>query len=1199
MKSNLLLYFSSLILILFMCVIVRGELVNRYSFTDGDTTAVDSVGGQHGTLEGTAYISGNAVQLDGDNDYVDLPGGLITGFTSATFEAWFKHLPNSTWTRVLDFGDTNPSTGYGRYCIFFTPDGGSSQARLAISDADPGFNHEEIAHTSTIDFNVPVYVACVYDDVADTMSLYVNGELEDSIPVTIPFTAIDNVYSYLGKSTYDNDPELEGSIDEFRVHNSALAPWEIELNYLNGPDVVRGCPIIVEETNGSTEVTEGHGSPDEYTVALSSEPQYEVTLTVDPDEQLDLGSGRGNPVYFVFDGEDWDSERTVTVTAFDDDIFEASPHPGIIRHYISSDDPNFNDKPLPIINVLIQDDDCGTWGFLISDLNFDCKVNFKDFAVFALYWLDEIFPMTLDTFVSEWLKTTQPYALDAEHGPVADSPNPLFIEPDEVVSDINEMVYGHFLEHIYHSVNGGLWGELVWNRSLEEWSDGMGNWSLDGDELVQSSLATDVRLLFGNTSWTDYEYTLEAKKTGGDEGFLIIFRSDGDDDFYWLNLGGWGNTIHVLEKSIGGDRGRVGPEVEGSIAADQWYDIRIRCEYNRFRVWLDSNEIIDYTDTNSPHLSGQVGVGTWATTARFRNITVTEIGSEDVLFEGLPGVEAGIPSYWTSYGTGSFYLNTSALNSDYCLQIDNSDGTETGIEQTPFNVTTQQYTGSIWARGDAPGAMYVRLLDGEDVLGQDTLSAPSTSWAEYPFSITSTGSAENATLQIGVSGIGTVYLDQISMMGQDSINTGGYRPDLLQAIDDLRPPIVRWPGGCFASLYLWKDGIGAQYERFKYPAYMWDDQDINAYGTDEHLRMCEILGIEPIIVINTGWTDSACGGTAQWKLPDPCDYLPYALDWMEYCNGDANTTYWGGKRRDNGHPAPYNVTYWEIDNETWWMGSSNYSAVVNLFAPEMRLKAEELGVPIEIIACGGHRSNMDWNEDVIDNCAENIDYISVHYYEGSYYASGPTDYEEDYIIYLGNYIASSDNPNIKIYNSEWNFQTTDWRTGLFAGGILNAYERTSDFFEIGGPALFLRHQSASGWDNAFINFDHTGWFPAPNYVVMKLWRDNYAPYRISMTGNTGNLNAVATLSDDGSEIYVKVVNPTAEEIPVKLIISEDFDAASASMQMVAPGSLYARNTLENPNEVHAEEVYVSLNDQIVRFTMPRLSAGVVKVSRKE
>jgi len=403
----------------------------------------------------------------------------------------------------------------------------------------------------------------------------------------------------------------------------------------------------------------------------------------------------------------------------------------------------------------------------------------------------------------------------------------------------------------------------------------------------------------------------------------------------------------------------------------------------------------------------------------------------------------------------------------------------------------------------------------------------------------------------------------------------------------LHPPIIRWPGGYFAELYRWKDGIGPQHQRVKFPIVAWDDQDVSSYGTDEFIAMCRIVGAEPLIVINIGSHDSPD------KRPE---YIQEALDWIEYCNGPADST-WGSVRADNGHPEPYNVKYWEIDNETWFqMDATTYSLAVWDFAPEMIEKDPN----IKIIACGsGGLGSQSWNQTVIDMCADIIDYISIHHYENpNSYQYGPISFE-GFIDQLGDYIADSNNPDIKIYASEWNAQSTDWRTGLYAGGLLNAFERTSDVFEIGGPALFLRHLSATGWDNAFINFDHTGWFPAPNYVVMKLWRDNYAPYRINMTGDEGNLNAIATKSADGSKIYFKVVNPTDQDVAVKLVISDSFDAESASLQLIAPDSLYARNTLENPDAVRAEDCYVSLNGQIIRFTMPRISAGVVQVSREQ
>lgn len=772
----------------------------------------------------------------------------------------------------------------------------------------------------------------------------------------------------------------------------------------------------------------------------------------------------------------------------------------------------------------------------------------------------------------------------------------LILHPDRVLNRIDEKVYGHFLEHIYQSCNGGLWGELVWNRSFELDSGGQAVWKTDGDELTQSSLSTDIHMEFGDTAWRDYEITLQAQKDRGNEGFLILFRASDEDNFYWINLGGWNNRQHGMENEVHGTRRGVGARVPGSIETGRWYDIRIRCQGNRFQVWLDANRIMDVTDRDGTHPVGGAGVGSWATQVRYRNIRVTDLAGSTVLHTGLPA-QSSPPSFnaehWTLFGTGQASLVADALNDDHSVQIV-GEGSKTGLQQNDFKFTRQSYSGSLWMKGSVPAGVKVELLEDATVIGQVALPAPNWAWTEYPFQITPSASTDDGTLRITLQGAGTVRFDQVSMMGQNAVDTGGYRPDLLAAVWDLRPPIIRWPGGCFASLYLWKDGIGPQHARHQYPAYMWDDQDNNSYGTDEFIRMCEKIGSEPLLVINTGLLDSACGGTAQFKLSSPDDYLPYALDWMEYCNGDPKTTRWGGVRAANGHPEPYHVTFWEIDNETWSAGSEAYIAAVKKFAPAMRAKADELGVPIQLLAVGSGGFDTRWNEAVIDACATLIDYISVHYYANpNEFRSAPNRYEE-YIAQLGRTIADSDNPAMKIYNSEWNAQSTDWRTGLYTGGLLNAYERQGDVFRIGGPALFLRHTSAGGWDNAFINFDHTGWFPAPNYVVMKLWRDHYAPHRIAVEGSTGGLNIASTRSEDGKTVFVKAVNPTEEAAKVKIELT-GYTVDQTSMQLVAPGDVNARNTLNAPETVKPERAPVVNDGRILRFSLPPLSCGVVEI----
>ena len=114
----------------------------------------------------------------------------------------------------------------------------------------------------------------------------------------------------------------------------------------------------------------------------------------------------------------------------------------------------------------------------------------------------------------------------------------------------------------------------------------------------------------------------------------------------------------------------------------------------------------------------------------------------------------------------------------------------------------------------------------------------------------------------------------------------GFRTDVIEAIKELKTPIVRWPGGCFVSTYHWLDGVGNN----RQPVYdkTWQAEDPNTFGTDEYVKWCRKIGCEPYICTNAGT------GTPEEMS-----------DWVEYCN--LNVGKWGKLRAQNGHPEPYNV----------------------------------------------------------------------------------------------------------------------------------------------------------------------------------------------------------------------------------------------------------------------------------------------------
>lgn len=124
-------------------------------------------------------------------------------------------------------------------------------------------------------------------------------------------------------------------------------------------------------------------------------------------------------------------------------------------------------------------------------------------------------------------------------------------------------------------------------KGTEGWQLGTGQWKAEEGCLAQAATGTDCRAVTGDSQWSDYTYTLKARKTGGDEGFLILFQVRDQNNWLWWNLGGWGNQRHAIEQCVGGSKSQLGPSVPGAIETGRWYDIRIETSAAAIRCYLD------------------------------------------------------------------------------------------------------------------------------------------------------------------------------------------------------------------------------------------------------------------------------------------------------------------------------------------------------------------------------------------------------------------------------------------------------------------------------------------------------------------------------------------------------------------------------------------------------------------------------------
>jgi alpha-N-arabinofuranosidase len=208
--------------------------------------------------------------------------------------------------------------------------------------------------------------------------------------------------------------------------------------------------------------------------------------------------------------------------------------------------------------------------------------------------------------------------------------------------------------------------------------------------------------------------------------------------------------------------------------------------------------------------------------------------------------------------------------------------------------------------------------------------------------------------------------------GSKLSDSAGYRMDVIKALRELKMPIVRWPGGCFASAYHWLDGVGPN----RIPSYdkAWKVEEPNTFGTDEFVQWCRKIGAEPYICTNAGT------GTAEEMS-----------DWVEYCN--LNIGRYGRMRQNNGHPDPYNVMYWSVGNENWGgheIGAKTVAEWGSLVREASKMmRAVTPGLKLLAAAL----SDKNWTLPLLKQAGYLLDYVSIHgYWDGLWVVNTPSCY---------------------------------------------------------------------------------------------------------------------------------------------------------------------------------------------------------------
>ena len=492
-----------------------------------------------------------------------------------------------------------------------------------------------------------------------------------------------------------------------------------------------------------------------------------------------------------------------------------------------------------------------------------------------------------------------------------------------------------------------------------------------------------------------------------------------------------------------------------------------------------------------------------------------------------------------------------------------------------------KYDFSVFFRNDGK-AKQVRIVLGipqgwkktPKLLAEATLQVDSKEWKQYQAVLTPTEDCTNAVLQILVLNTGTLDVDMVSLMPQDTYKGHGLRKDLAQALADLHPKFMRFPGGCvvhgggdgFWNTYRWKTTVGPKEQRRPLKN-TWGYHQSMGLGYYEYFLFCEDLGMQPLPILPCG---VSCQGTnGGWGMKDQAqDVVPMsemdewvqdALDLIEWANGDANTQ-WGRVRAAAGNPQPFNLKYLGIGNE---------ERISPEFAERFKYmykKITEAHPEIVIVGTAGpgsHAGNPDLENGwkLADELGMPI--IDEHYYE-----------KRDYFLKSRQYDSYPRDRKTKVYLGEYAAKDKKLIDALAEGLYLLHVERNGDVVCMTSYAPLFAKKNATNWNPDLIYFDNERPYLTCSYYVQQMFGQSAGQYYygdcVQFEGDEAGIQQPqpdvhygqsVVLNVKTRKLYVKLVNASAEAKQANINLSR-FSLKKNATKTVLTGSADAENNYE-------------------------------------
>jgi alpha-N-arabinofuranosidase len=448
-------------------------------------------------------------------------------------------------------------------------------------------------------------------------------------------------------------------------------------------------------------------------------------------------------------------------------------------------------------------------------------------------------------------------------------------------------------------------------------------------------------------------------------------------------------------------------------------------------------------------------------------------------------------------------------------------------------------------------------------------------------------------------------------------NTDGVRNDIIKALKDLQIPNLRWPGGCFADTYHWKDAIGPLNERKPIENLSWGNvREDNGFGTHEFLDLCELLGAEPYHAVNMN------SGTVQ-----------EAMEWVQYTNHKNGTSYLTDMRAKNGRTIPWKVKYWGIGNESWDCGGNmSVDHYINLYKQYATAMTSYSNTEkLFRIAVGPGTPDYAWTEALMkDIPAKRMEGISIHHYSVINWSSKGSSYQftdEEYFktmqqafrmeefITRNSKVMDKYDPDKKValIVDEWGgwyeedptgkgqlYQQNTIRDAMIAGLTLNIFNNHADRVKMANLAQIVNVLQA------VILTKEEKIVLTPTYHVMEMYKVHLDALLIPVTvqsnqfvsGNNQLPAISASASKDTSgKLNISLTNIDNKNSQTISLNVGTFKVKQLKGRILTSSAVQDHNTFENTVKVSPQEFKkITYAKGEVSLTMPPNSVVVLQLS---